>query len=97
MVLPSLKEDFPGDSEGKESAHRTGDQGLIPGSGRTPQAGNDYPLHYSCLENSMDRGALAGYSPWGHRESDRAERLTLSLSIPEGKTHPKASLAHFTS
>ena len=27
----------------------------------------------------MDRGALAGYSPWGHKESDRTERLTLSL------------------
>jgi len=25
---------------------------------------------YSCLENSMDRGAWAGYSPWGHKESD---------------------------
>ena len=29
--------------------------GLIPGSGRSPGVGNDNPLHYSCLENSMDR------------------------------------------
>ena len=31
--------------------------GLIPGSGRSPGVGNGYPLQYSWLENSMDRGA----------------------------------------
>ena len=35
----------------------TGDAGLIPGSGRSPRGGNGNPLQYSCLENSMDRGA----------------------------------------
>ena len=34
-----------------------GDPALIPGSGRSPGEGNDSPLQYSCLENSMDRGA----------------------------------------
>ena len=34
-----------------------GDVGLIPGPGRSPGAGNDNPLQYSCLENPMDRGA----------------------------------------
>ena len=34
-----------------------GDAGSIPGSGRSPGEENDYPLQYSCLENSMDRGA----------------------------------------
>ena len=33
------------------------DTGLIPGSGRSPGEGRDNPLHYSCLENPMDRGA----------------------------------------
>ena len=45
---------------GKESAcnaEDTGDAGLIPGSGRSPEGGNDNPLQYTCLENSMDRGA----------------------------------------
>ena len=28
----------------------------IPGLGRSPGEGHDYPLQYSCLENSMDRG-----------------------------------------
>ena len=46
-----------GGSEGKESACNVGDQGSIPGSGRPPGEGNGYPLQYSCLENSTDRGA----------------------------------------
>ena len=33
-----------------------GDQGSVPGLGRSPRERNGYPLHYSCLENSMDRG-----------------------------------------
>ena len=47
----------PGGSDGKESACNAGDEGLIPGSGRTPGVGNGNPLQYFCLENSMDRGA----------------------------------------
>ena len=46
-----------GGSDGKESACNTGDPGLIPGLGRSPGEGNGNPLQYSCLENSMDRGA----------------------------------------
>ena len=34
-----------------------GDTDWIPGSGRSPGGGNGNPLQYSCLENSMDRGA----------------------------------------
>ena len=48
---------FPGGSVGKESACKAGDQGSIPGSGRSPEEGNGNPLEYSCLENSIDRGA----------------------------------------
>ena len=39
------------------NAGDTEDAGLIPGSGRSPGVGNGNPLQYSCLENSMDRGA----------------------------------------
>ena len=42
------------------NAGDTGDAGdpcLISGSGRSPGGGNDNPIQYSCLENSMDRGA----------------------------------------
>ena len=48
---------FPGGSEDKASACHAGDLGLIPGLGRSPGEGNGNPLQYSCLENSMDRGA----------------------------------------
>ena len=68
---------FPGGSDSKESACEAGDLGSIPGLGRSPGEGNGDPLHYSCLENSEDRGAWQTKGPWGHRESDTTERLTL--------------------
>ena len=46
---------FPGGPDSKESACSAGDLGLIPGLGKSPVEGNDYPLQYSCLENSMDK------------------------------------------
>ena len=53
------------------SAGDSRDTVSIPGSGRSPGAGNGNPLQYSCLENSMDGWrSLAGYCPWGHHESD---------------------------
>ena len=48
---------IPGGSVSKESACNIGDAGFISVSGRSPREGNGYPLQYSCLENSMDRGA----------------------------------------
>ena len=48
---------FPGGSDGKEFACNAGDLDLIPGLRRSLGEGNGYPLQYSCLENSMDRGA----------------------------------------
>ena len=48
---------YLGGSDGKESACNEGDLDSIPGSGRSPREGNGYPLQYSCLENSKDRGA----------------------------------------
>ena len=49
--------DFPGSSNGKESACNVGDLGLIPGLGRSAGVGLGYPLQDSCLQNPMDRGA----------------------------------------
>ena len=51
---------FPGGTVVKNltvSAGDTKDVGSIPGSRRDPGITKDYPLQYSCLENSMDRGA----------------------------------------
>ena len=49
--------DLLGGSDSKESACNVRDPGSIPRLGRSPGEGNGYPLQYSCLENSMDRGA----------------------------------------
>ena len=48
---------FPGNSDGKESTCNAGDQGLIPGLRRYPGEDDGNLLQYSCLVNSMDRGA----------------------------------------
>ena len=56
MTLP-LIEGFCGGSDGKEPACNAGDLGSIAGLGRSPGEGNGYPPQYSCLGNSMDRGA----------------------------------------
>ena len=48
---------FLDDLVGEESAYDAGGPGSISGLGRSPGEGNGNPLQYSCLENSMDRGA----------------------------------------
>ena len=53
----SCIEGFPGGSVVKNPSANAGDGDLITGSGRFPGGGNGNPLQYSCLENSMDRGA----------------------------------------
>ena len=53
-------EGSPGVSCGKDCACYAGDQGSIPGLGRSPGEGNGNPLQYSCLENGTDREAWRG-------------------------------------
>ena len=72
---------FSGGSVGKESACNVGDLGSIPGLGRSPGEGHGNPLQYSCLENPHGQRNLAGYSPWGHKELDTAERLSTAHSL----------------
>ena len=50
---------------------------MIPRSGRSPRERNGYPLQYSCLENSMDRGVL-GINP---QRINMTEQLTLTIPI----------------
>ena len=48
---------FPGGSVVRNLSANAGDVGLIPGLGRSPGEGNGNPLQYSCLGNTVDRGA----------------------------------------
>ena len=48
--------------------------GLIPGSERSPGGRHGNPLQHSCPENPHGQRSLAGYSPWGHKESDTTQR-----------------------
>ena len=50
-----------------------GDSGSVPGLGRSPGGGHGNPLQYLCLGKPVDQGELAGYSPYGHKESDTTE------------------------
>ena len=74
---------FPSGSGGKVSACNVGDPGSIPGLGRSPGGGHDHPLQYSCLENPHRQRSLAGYSPWGHKESDLTEQLSTNGAAQE--------------
>ena len=56
FVSNMQKQGFPGGSVVKYLPANAGDVGLIPGSGRSSEEGNDNPYQY-CLENPMDRGA----------------------------------------
>ena len=48
----------------KKTSANVGDEASIPGLGRSPGVENGNPLQYSCLDNSMNRGAWwATYSP----------------------------------
>ena len=72
---PNLKI-YPG---GNESAcqcrrHRIGR--FHPWVGKISGGGNGYPLHYSCLKKSQGQRSLAGYSPWGCKESNTTEWLS---------------------
>ena len=62
----------------KRSACNVGNLGSIPGLGRFPGGQHGNLLQYSCLENPHGQRSLAGYSPWGHKESDTTEQLSTS-------------------
>ena len=77
---------YNGGSDGKETAYNARDLGSIPGSGRFPREGNGNPLQYSCLENSMDRGAWWAIVP-GIVESDATEQLLHTYTHTHTHTH----------
>ena len=72
---------FHGASDGKESSCSVGDLDLIPGLGRSPGEGKDYPLQYSGLENSIDHIVHGVMKSW--------TQLINSLTCP----HPQLGSA----
>ena len=72
---------LPGGSDGKESACNVGDPGLMPRFGRSPGEGISYPTPVFLLREFHGQRSLTG-SPWGHKESDLTERLSLHRFRP---------------
>ena len=77
---------FPSGSDSEESACNAGDSGSVPELGRSPGEGNSYPLQYSCLENSMDRGArwttVHGLTKAGHDWASNTNKGSVVACIP---------------
>ena len=72
---------FPGGSDGKESTCNAGDLGLIPGLGRFPWKREMLPTSVRWPEKFHGL-----YSPWGHKELDMTERLTLLVECMDLRT-----------
>ena len=79
----------PGGSDGKESTCNAGDLGLIPGSGRSFGKRIGYPLQYSCLESSIDRGA------WRATVQSIAQSDTTEWLSTQAHTGLKMEWVHF--
>ena len=71
---------IPGCSDGKECICNAGDLGSIPGSGRSLGEGNGNPTPVFLPGEFHGQRSLVDYSPWGHKESDMTERLTLDIN-----------------
>ena len=74
---------FPGGSVGKESTCNAGNPGLIPGWGRSSEK------EMATYSNNLawriyQQRSLAGYSPWGHKESDMTKHLSILLYQVKG-------------
>ena len=64
-------QDFPGGSDGTEFAYSVGDPGSIPGSGKKISWRREWlPLPVLLPEEFHGQRSRAGYSPWGHKESE---------------------------
>ena len=71
--------DFPGGSDGKESACNMGGLGSITGWGRSPGKGTGYPLTPVFLSGEFQgQRSLVGYNPWDHKELDMTEQGSTS-------------------
>ena len=76
-LINRFKMGFPGGSDDKESACNAGDLGSIPGLGRSSWRREWQPTPVFLPGEFHGQRSLMGYSPWGCKESDMTERLTL--------------------
>ena len=70
------------------------DADSMSGWGRCPGGGHGNPFQYSCLENPHGQRSLAGYSPWGSKEVDTNERLSINNSAEVLSSAHKSQEAH---
>ena len=70
------QEGFPGGLVSKESSCNVGDQGLIPGWGRSPGGRAWQPTPVIVSGKSRGQRSLVGYSPWDGKESDTTEQMS---------------------
>ena len=85
---------LPGGSGAKNPPVNTGDMGLIPGSGRSPERGNGNPTPVFLPGESHRQRRLAGHSPWGHKEADTTQGLNINIKILTLHAHSERSLPH---
>ena len=77
---------YPGGISSKESACQYRRCGQVPGSERFPGVGNGNPLQYSCLGNSMDRGAWQAIVHGVTKESDMTEYTHMHILSQEAQS-----------
>ena len=87
---------FPGGSEVKNLPTNAGDLGGIPGSGRSPGEGNGHPIPVFLPGKSHVQRRLAGYSPWGCKESDRTEQRNNTTVCTALKCGPPSLVSNMT-
>ena len=76
----------------KNMPANAGDAGSIPGSGRSLEEGNGYPLQVFLPGKSHGQRSMVDYSPWGCRESERTEQLTNNSNV----VHKERRALHFS-
>ena len=85
---------FPGGTVVKNSPANAGDAGSLPQSGRCAGEGNGKPLQYTCLENSMKRGAWQATVYGAAKESAMNDQLSLTEQYQSTHTHTLTCKPH---
>ena len=81
LVPCFIRKAFPSSSDGKESTCNAGNSGFDPWVWRIPWRRAGQPTPVFLPGKFYGKRILVGYSPWGCKESDRTEWLTLSLLL----------------